>query len=371
MMTKKAAALMLLLLTALIFAGCDSSSGGKAPADTPGSMSATGNPNSEAVPGDSSEQVVHVYSARHYAVDSLIYEEFTRRTGIKVNEVKGTADELINRMKQEKASSSADLLITVDGGILDYAKQSDVLQPIESAAVERSVPADRRDRDGQWVGIATRARVIVYAKDRINPDELSTYEDLAKDRWKGKVLVRSSDNLYNQSLLASFIALTGEKQAAEWAEGVVHNLARTPEGGDLSQATAIAAHVGDIAIMNTYYIGQLSVSKDAEEAEAVANLGILFPNQKTTGTHINISGVGLAKYAKNKENAIKLVEFMTSKEGQTILTQGSFEFPVNEEADMPQFLKQWGKFKSQHVPYSALSIYNRKAIEIFQAAGWK
>lgn len=359
-MTNKAAALIMLLLAALVLSGC--SKGGQGQGETAADAPKT---------GSSDSRTVHVYSARHYAVDSLIYEEFTRQTGIKVVEVKGTAEELVNRMMREGANTEADLFISVDGGILDYAKKSDVLQPIVSAAVEHHVPADRRDKDGMWAGIATRARVIVYAKDRVNPEELSTYEDLTKAKWKHKVLVRSSDNLYNQSLLASFIALKGEEEAAKWAEGVVRNLAREPEGGDLSQAKAIAANIGDIAIMNTYYIGQLMASKDEEELETVENLGILFPNQSTTGTHINISGVGLAKHAKHKENAIKLIEFMTGKEGQTILTQGSFEFPVNEEADTPAFLKQWGTFKSQPVAYSLLSSNNRKAIEIFKAAGWK
>ncbi|WP_409346241.1 Fe(3+) ABC transporter substrate-binding protein [Paenibacillus sp. MBLB4367] len=316
-------------------------------------------------------QVVNVFTARHYTVDSQLFEQFTKLTGVQVNEVKGTAEELVERMKREGDAPNADLFIAVDGGALDYAKQSGVLQPFPSDVLSRNVPAEWRDRENKWVGIATRARVIVYAKDRVKPEELSTYEDLTSERWRGKVLVRSASSLYNQSLLASFIELNGEPNAEKWTEGIVRNLAREPEGGDRAQAKAIAEKLGDVAIMNTYYIGQMSASKDPEDLEIASKLGVFFPNQLTTGTHLNISGVGLAKQAPNKDNAVKLAEFMTGNEGQTLLAQGSFEFPVNEEADMPALLQAWQGFKRQPIDVARLGSHRKRAAEIFEKTGWK
>lgn len=313
---------------------------------------------------------VTVYTARHYEADSILFEAFTKRTGIKVNEIKGTAEELVARLKQEGEDSKADLFFTVDGGVLNYAKREKVLQPLSSEVVDRQVPAKWRDPDDYWIGIATRARVIVYAKDRVKPEELSTYESLTDDKWKGRVLVRSYSNLYNQSLLASFISINGEEQAEQWARGIVNNFARVPEGGDRDQAKAIADGIGDVAIMNTYYVGQLAASKDSEEARVAEGLGVFYPNQETTGTHLNISGIGLVRYSKNRENALKLVEYMTSKEGQTQLVQGSYEFPVNEEAEAAEPIKSWGAFKSQQLDFADLEAYRQKAIEIFKKVNW-
>ncbi|MBH5317449.1 Fe(3+) ABC transporter substrate-binding protein [Paenibacillus sp. GSMTC-2017] len=316
-------------------------------------------------------QVVNVFTARHYDIDFSMFDEFEKQTGIVVNEIKGTAEELVERMKREGASSEADLFITVDGGVLDYAKSNGVLQKIESEVVNGNVPAKLRDKDNNWVGVATRARVIAYAKDRVKPEQLSTYEALTEEQWKGKVLVRSSSNLYNQSLVASLIALNGEEQTQQWANGMVANFARTPDGGDRDQAKAVVAGLGDVAIMNTYYVGQMLNSKDAEEVKVAQNIGIFFPNQETTGAHLNISGIGLAAHAKNKDNAIKLIEFMTGKEGQEMLTNASFEFPVNEKAEVPALLKEWGEFKTQELDYAKLSEFNKKATELMNKAAWK
>ncbi len=317
------------------------------------------------------EQVVNVYTSRHYEVDDELFQMFTEQTGIKVNTIKGKEEELIERIKREGESTAADLFFTVDGGVLNEAKKNGILQPIESSVIDQNVPAHLRDVDNYWVGVSTRARVIVYAKDRVKPEELSTYEDLTNDRWKGKVLVRSSTSRYNQSLLASLIELNGEQKAEEWARGIVQNLARQPEGGDRDQAKAIAAGVGDVAIMNTYYLGLMLHSKDSEEVKVAEQLGVIFPNQETTGTHINISGIGLTKHSKNKDNAIKLVEFLTSEEAQSKLSQANFEYPVNAKAEMPELLKSWGEFKAQQIDFAKLGEHNRKAIEIFQKVGWK
>ncbi|ANY70600.1 Fe(3+) ABC transporter substrate-binding protein [Paenibacillus sp. BIHB 4019] len=363
----------LTLMMVLVLAGCgagNAGSGGSASSPAAETSPAAAE-TTEASPDNGKEQIVNVFTARHYDIDSELFDAFTKETGIKINEVKGTAEELVERMKREGASSEADLFVTVDGGVLNYAKQNDVLQPIQSAAVESNVPVELRDKDNNWVGIATRARVIIYAKDRVKPEQLSTYEDLAGDTWRGKVLVRSSSSLYNQSLLASFIELNGAAEAEAWAKGLVANFARDPEGGDRDQAKAIVAGAGDVAIMNTYYFGQMLNSKDAEEVKVAEQIGVFFPNQSTTGTHLNISGVGLTKHAKNKDNAIKLIEYLTSAEAQTKLTNGSFEFPVNAAADKPELLKGWGEIKVQQLDFSKLGDHNKQAVEIMNKVGWK
>jgi len=370
--------ILLTMLTVLVLAGCGANNAGNdktnasspSPEASPTTTEAAGGSN-DISKNNGKEQVVNVFTARHYDVDSQLFDAFTKETGIKVNEIKGTAEELVERLKREGESSEADLFITVDGGVLNYAKQNDVLQPIQSTTVDSNVPAELRDNENNWVGIATRARVIVYAKDRVKPEQLSTYEDLASAAWKGKVLARSSASLYNQSLLASFIELNGEQKAEEWAKGIVANFARDPEGGDRDQAKAVVAGLGDVAIMNTYYVGQMLNSKDAEEVKVAEKIGVFFPNQETTGTHLNISGVGLTKHAKNKDNAVKLIEFMTGKDGQTLLTQGSFEFPVNAAAEKPELLKGWGDFKTQKLDFSKLGDHNKKAVELLAKVGWK
>jgi iron(III) transport system substrate-binding protein len=316
-------------------------------------------------------QVVNIYTARHYEVDDEIYNKFTDETGIKVNVVKGEAEELIERIKREGESTAADLFVTVDGGVLANAKQNDILQPVTSDVINENVPENLRDVDNNWVGLATRARIIAYSKDRVQPEELSTYEDLTNDKWKEKLLVRSSTSLYNQSLLASFIELNGEEKAEQWAQGIVNNFARQPDGGDRDQAKAIAAGTGDVAIMNTYYIGLLANSEDAEERKVADSIGVFFPDQEANGTHVNISGIGLTKNSKNKENAIKLIEYMTSVEAQEYISANNYEFPVNPDASKPELLESWGDFKMQELNFDTLGEHNQKAIEIFNKTGWK
>ncbi|CAH1197595.1 Iron deficiency-induced protein A [Paenibacillus plantiphilus] len=314
---------------------------------------------------------VNIYTARHYDVDADLYAKFTEQTGIKVNVVEGKAPELIEKIKREGTSTPADLFITVDGGILNTAKTAELLQPVVSEVIDAQVPAELRDKDSHWIGLSTRARVIVYAKDRVNPSELSTYEDLATDKWKGKLMVRSSTNLYNLSLLASLISINGEKEAEAWAAGIAANLARDPEGGDRDQAKAIVAGTGDVAIMNTYYVGNLAASDVEEERKVAEQIGVFFPNQQTTGTHINISGAALIKHSKNKENAIKLIEYLTAPEAQSIISKTNFEFPVNKAAELPELLKSWGEFKSQGIDFAAYGELNPKAVEIVNKVGWK
>ncbi|MFC4597134.1 Fe(3+) ABC transporter substrate-binding protein [Cohnella hongkongensis] len=363
--------LVSMMIVMAVLAGCganpsnSSQAGGAAPSQTQ-EASESASPEPAQTGGE-----VNIYSARHYDVDKELYDAFTKQTGIQVNVVEGKAPELIERIKREGSSTPADLFITVDGGILNSAKAGEILQPVESGVIDEQVPSELRDRDNHWIGLSTRARVIVYAKDRVDPSQLSTYEDLAEDKWKGKVLVRSATNLYNQSMLASFIAIMGEKEAEAWAAGIAANLAREPEGGDRDQAKAIVAGVGDVGIMNTYYVGQLAASQDAEEVKVAGQVGVFFPNQQTTGTHINISGAGLVKHSKNKDNAVKLLEFLTAAEAQTKISQANFEFPVNRQAEVPELLKSWGEFKTQDIDFAKYGELNPKAVEIANKVGWK
>ncbi|MCX7781455.1 MAG: Fe(3+) ABC transporter substrate-binding protein [Negativicutes bacterium] len=315
---------------------------------------------------------VNVYTARHYpGIDDAIYKTFTDKTGIKVNIIKASSEELIQRIKTEGAASKADIFFTADAGNLYMAKEAGLLQPIKSAALEKAIPANYRDKDNMWVGLTMRARVLVYAKDRVKPEELSTYEALTEPKWKGRILVRSSNNIYNQSMLAAAIAIHGEEKSKEWAQGIVANMARKPEGGDRDQAKAVAAGIGDVAIMNTYYLGQMLTSKDAEEVKAAQKLGVFFPNQSTTGTHVNISGAGVVKTAPNAANAVKLLEYLAEAEAQRIFAEASVEYPVNPAVEPSALLKQWGSFKPQDINLSKLGENNRRAVQILNEVGWK
>lgn len=314
---------------------------------------------------------VNLYTSRHYDVDNELYEQFKQETGIKVNLIKGEADELLERIKREGDGSQADLFLTADVGRLFRAKEAGILQSVSSDVLDKQIPKKFQDEDQMWYGLTKRARVIIYNKNKVKPEELSTYEALVDPKWKGRVLVRSSESVYNQSLLASFIELDGEKEAKDWAAGIVNNLARNPEGGDRDQAKAIAAGIGDLAIMNTYYFGQMLNSNDAEEVKVAEELGVFFPNQETTGAHVNISGAGVVKTSKNKENAIKLLEFLSAKEAQGKFAEANYEYPVNEEVEPSELLKSWGEFKEQDIPLSVLGENNSKAIMIFNEVGWK
>ncbi|WP_432404311.1 Fe(3+) ABC transporter substrate-binding protein [Wukongibacter sp. M2B1] len=315
--------------------------------------------------------VVNLYTDRHYDTDEELYKLFTEETGIEVNVVKGKSDELIERLAREGQDTEADLLIAADAGRLHRAKEKELLQGIESEEVLNNVPENLRDINNEWVGLTVRGRVIVYSKDRVDPSELSTYEDLTSDKWKGKILVRSSSNIYNQSLLASFIAIDGEEKAKEWAKGLLANMAREPKGNDRAQATAVVAGEGDIAIMNTYYVGKMLNSSNPEEVKVAENVGVFFPNQDETGTHINVSGVGLTKHAKNKENAIKFIEFLSGEKAQKQFAEANYEYPVNDLVEPSELLKSWGKFKTQNINLSKLGELNTKAVEIFNEIGWK
>jgi len=317
------------------------------------------------------EGVVNLYTNRHYDTDQELLDLFTEETGIEVNVLKGDSDQLIERIVREGEDTSADLLITADAGRLHRAKEKGILQPVVTDILDKNILSNLRDEENYWYALTVRGRVIVYAKDRVNESDLSTYADLASTKWKGKILVRSSANIYNQSLLASLIAIKGEDAARDWANGVVENMARKPKGNDRAQATAVAAGIGDIAIMNTYYIGKMLNSSNPEEVKVAEQVSVFFPNQRTTGTHINVSGIGLTKHSKNQENAIKLMEFLTGKVAQKLFAEANYEYPVNPAVEPSELLKSWGDFKPQNINLTLLGEYNDEAVKIFNQVGWK
>jgi iron(III) transport system substrate-binding protein len=322
-------------------------------------------------PNESNE--INLYSQRHYKVDEMQYEAFQKETGIKINVVKANADELIERLKNEGKNSPADLFITVDAGKLQKAKDLDLLQKISSPIINQNVDSELRDVNGYWIPITYRARIIVYSKERVNVGELSTYANLTNEKWRNKVLVRSSSNAYNQALLSSIVANRGEDAATSWASELVKNFARDPKGNDRDQVKAITAGQGDLAIVNSYYIGLLLSSENVEEIKAGNSVGVFFPNQGEgeTGSHINVSGIGLAKNAPNKENAIKLMEFLTSESAQKTYTNTSYEYPANPNVEPNEIVKKWGSFKKDKLDLNQLGVFRNKAIEIFDKSGWK
>ena len=316
---------------------------------------------------------VNLYSQRHYAVDELQYKNFTEKTGIKVNVVKANADELIERLKNEGESSPADLFVTVDAGKLFNAREAGVLQKIPSEYINQNIMNELRDPEGFWAPITYRSRVIVYSNERVDKSDLSTYEDLANPKWKNRLLVRSSSNAYNQALMSSLVANLGSENTENWSSAVVNNFARDPKGSDRDQVKAIAAGQGDIAIVNSYYIGLLLASEKEEELNAGNSVSVFFPNQGEgdRGSHINISALGLIKSSPNKENAIKLIEYLTSEEAQGVYVNNSYEYPANSMVEPSQIVKSWGGFKIDKLNLNALGEFRPEALRIFDKTGWK
>lgn len=317
------------------------------------------------------EQVVNVYTHRHYKADDELFKKFTEKTGIKVNIVNATADELIQRLETEGAESPADLLITVDAGRLYRAQEKDLLQAVQTEILNENIPSNFREKDGLWHAMTYRARIIAYSKDNVNPEDIKTYEDLADPKWEDKILTRTSEHVYNQSLLSSIILANGQDKAKDWAKAIVDNMARSPKGSDIDQIKAIYSGEGDLAIVNTYYVGLLVNHEDPEARKAGESVGIIFPNQDDRGTHINISGMGVAKYAPNKENAIQLMEFLSSIEAQQMLANLNYEFPVNPNAQKAETTTSWGEFKADQVELYELGKHNSEAVKIFDEVGWK
>ncbi len=315
--------------------------------------------------------VVNLYSSRHYDTDDLLYEGFREATGIRVNVVEAEADQLIERINSEGQNSPADILMTVDAGRLWRAEQDGIFQPVTSTVLTTAVPANLRQPDGLWFGLTKRARVIFYNKDTVDPTELSTYEALADDKWRGRILIRSSTNIYNQSLVGSMIAADGAEATEEWARGLVANFARPPEGGDTDQLKAAAAGLGDIAVANTYYYARLVESDKPEDQEVANALGVFFPNQEGRGTHVNISGAGVVKTAPNPEAAIQFLEYLVSPEAQYIFAESNNEYPVVEGVGVNSVVESFGEFKADSISAEVVGRNNPEALRITDRAGWK
>ena len=318
----------------------------------------------------SAEGELNIYSQRHYDADKIVFADFTKKTGIKVNVVKGSADELVERIKSEGEKTPADILLTKDAARLVWADTEGLFQPVSSETLTKQVPAHLRDPENKWFGITQRARVLIYAKDRVKPEELTSYDDIVKPEWKGRIAVRSSSNIYNQSLLSSIIANKGEKEALVWAIKVRGNMARKPQGSDRDQIRAVAAGLADVAIANTYYLGVLANSEDPKDREVASKVAISFPDQEGNGTHVNISGAGVLKHSDNKENAIKFLEFMTSSAAQSVYPEKTYEYPLTLESTSALH-KSWGTFKPDTLNLEELGKNNAKAVELFQAAKWE
>lgn len=319
------------------------------------------------------EGEVNVYSSRQEQLIKPILDKFTAASGIKVNLVTGKDDALIERLKLEGENSPADLLMTADAGRLSRAKDLGLSQAVESETLKTAIPENLRDPENQWFGLTYRARPIFYVKEKIKPADLSTYADLADPKWKGKICVRSSDNIYNQSMLASMVASQGTETATKWAEGLVKNFARPPEGGDRDQLKAAAAGMCDLAISNTYYYGQMLASEAPEDKAAAEKMAIFWPDQgeQGRGTHINVSGATVTKAAKNKENAVKLLEYLVGDEAQAWYAEHNQEYPVKTAVPASSLLKGWGDFKADSINLSELGKHNAEAVKIMDTVGWK
>ena len=316
-------------------------------------------------------QVVNVYSHRHYDADRALFEDFEAQTGIRVNVVQAKADELIERMRAEGQASPADILMTADAGRLVRAEDLGLLRPVKTTLLTESVPSHLRDPEGYWYGLTKRARVIVWDTDRLESPGIETYADLASSDMDGRVLIRSSSNIYNISLLASIVEARGREEAQRWAEGVVSNMARDPQGNDRDQMKALVAGLGDYAVVNTYYVGLLIDSDDPAEAEVGRRIGILFPDQGNGGAHINVSGAGVAAHAPNPENAVRLLEFLTSAEAQGVFAEQNYEYPVNPAVEASGLIASWGGFEESTINLRALGDNADEAIRIFDEAGWR
>ncbi len=314
--------------------------------------------------------VLNLYSARHYQTDEALYANFTKTTGIKINRLDGKEDELVERIRNEGTASPADILITVDAARLEVADSMGLFQPLQSKLLDARIPANLRTPT--WVAFSTRARVIVYNKAAIKPAQVRTYADLAGPAMKNQVCVRSGSHPYNLSLGAAVIAHEGEAKAETWARGVVANFARSPKGGDTDQIKAVAAGECGVTISNTYYLARMMRSTKADDVAAMAAVGMVWPNQATWGTHVNVSGAGVLKYAPNREAAVRFMEYLASDEAQAYFADGNNEWPVvKTSVTANPALVAMGSFKADTLPIGTLAKNTVTAQKVFDRAGWK
>lgn len=323
-------------------------------------------------PASAQEKVLNLYSARHYQTDEALYANFTKTTGIKINRIEGGEDALMERIRNEGPNSPADVLITVDVGRLWRADEMGLFAPVKSKLLETRIPVNYRDPKGNWFGYSTRARIIAYNKDKIKPSELNSYEDLADPRFKGRICTRSASHIYNLSLMGSIIGALGEEKADAWAKGVAANLAHQPKGGDSDQLRATAAGECDIALSNTYYYVRIMRSDKPEDKKLIEKIGVIWPNQNGRGTHVNISGGGMLKYAPHQEAAVRFLEYLASNEAQVYFADGNNEWPVvpNVATHNPA-LKALGTFKADPINIAVIGRNQPLAQKIFDRAGYK
>jgi len=315
---------------------------------------------------------VNIYSARKEDLIKPILDAFEQQSSIKVNLITGKADALLQRLISEGKNSPADILITTDAGRLWRAKNANVLQAIQSETLSKAIPEQYREPDGYWFGLTLRARPIVYAYDRVSPDTLSTYEALAKPEWKNKICIRSSDNIYNQSLVASMLANhKDEEETFSFLNDFVKNFARPPQGGDRDQIKAVASGQCDIAIVNNYYLGKMLTSKNEAEVSAANSVKIFWPNQQNRGTHVNISGAAITASSKNQENALKLLEFLVSDDAQQWYAEKNLEYPIKPGIMPSEILQSWGEFKADALSLHKLGEHNAEAVMLMDRARWR
>lgn len=315
--------------------------------------------------------VVNVYSARHYDADAAVFKAFTAETGIRVQTIEAQGDQLIERLKAEAEASPADIILTVDAGNLWRLKDQGLLKAVASPTLEAAIPANLRDPEGQWFGFSKRARVIVYAKGRIDPNTIATYDSLAAPALKGKVCMRTSTSVYNLSLMAARIERVGPGAALAWAKGVVANFARQPQGNDTDQIKAIAAGQCDVAVVNHYYLIRMAKSVDSTERQAAERVGLIFPDQASVGAHVNVSGAGLAKHAPNEANAIRLLEFLVSPAAQADFAKLNEEFPVVATAAIGPELQALGAYRADDTPLAVYGERQAEAQKLYDEAGWR
>ena len=318
------------------------------------------------------DAVLNLYSSRHYQTDEALYTGFTKLTGIKVNRIEAGEDALIERIRNEGARSPADVLVTVDAGRLWRAEQLGLFQPVRSALLDARIPANFREPNGLWYGFSLRARLVAYNKAKVRPDEIRNYEDLADAKWRGRVCMRSSTSVYNLSLMGALIEHLGEPRAEAWAKSVKDNLAREPKGGVTDQLKSVAAGECDVTISNQYYYARLMRSQKPEERAAAEKLGIVFPNQSTWGTHVNISGAGVMKNAPHRDAAVRFLEYLASDEAQRYFADGNNEWPVVGSVQVVNpVLSTFGAFKVDPINVAVLGRNQPSSQKLYDRVAWK
>lgn len=322
------------------------------------------------------EKVLNLYSARHYQTDELLYSNFTKQTGIKINRIEADDNALFERLKNEGKNSPADVIVMVDAARIWRAEIEGFFQPVKSAVLNTRIPANLRGKDDgqgpEWFGFSTRARVIVYNKASVNPADVATYESLADPKNKGKVCTRSGSHPYNLSLIGSMIERDGEKATEQWAKGMVANFARPPRGGDTDQIKGVASGECGVAIANSYYYVRMLRSTKPEDIAAMKNVGFVWPNAKTSGTHFNIAGGGVAKNAPHREAAVKFLEYLASDEAQAYFADGNNEWPAVKKVRVKnEALESLGTYKMENISIAAIGKNQIAAQKILDRVGYK